>query len=45
MVAPIVQNIVVLFQSINTITDPDQRLREFGMGADRILEEAMGPLE
>ena len=45
MVAPIVQNIVVLFQEINAIPDPDRRLREFGMGADRILEEAMGPLE
>jgi hypothetical protein len=45
MVAPLIQNIVVLFQDINAITDPARRLREFGMGADRILEEAIGPLE
>jgi hypothetical protein len=45
MVAPLIQNIVVLFQDINAIPDPARRLREFGMGADRILEEAIGPLE
>ena len=45
LLAPVVQNIVALFQQINQLPDEDRRMREFGLGADRILEDAVGPLE
>ena len=44
VIAPVVQNIVQLFQQVNTIDDPDRRLLEFGLGADRILEQSAGNL-
>ena len=44
VIAPVVQNIVQLFQQVNTIEDPDRRLLEFGLGADRILEQSAGNL-
>ena len=45
MLAPVIHHIVALFQSINVYDDPAQLQQEFALGADRILEQAIGPFE
>lgn len=44
VLSPVVYNIVTMFQQINLIDDRDDRQREFAMGCDAILEQAVGPL-
>jgi hypothetical protein len=43
VLTPVVNNIVVLFNRVNDIEDPDQRRVEFGVGADAIIEQVNGP--
>ena len=45
MISPIVYNIVTMFQQVNLIEDKEQRQREFALGCDAILEQAVGSLE
>ena len=45
VLAPVIHHIVNLFQSINVYDDPARRQQEFALGADRILEQAIGPFE
>ena len=45
MISPIVYNIVTMFQQVNMLPDPEQRQRQFAIGCDEILEQAVGPLE
>lgn len=42
---PVIINMVNLFQTVNKIDDPRERVREFGVGADYILEQAVGQYE
>ena len=44
MISPVIYNIVQLFQQINIYEDVEQRQREFAVGCDVILEQAVGPL-
>jgi len=45
MLAPVIHHIVALFQQVNVYDDSDRRQQEFALGADRILEQAIGPFE
>lgn len=45
MVAPIIREMVVLFQQVNHFSDEEQRTKEFAIGADLILERVFGPLQ
>lgn len=45
MVAPIVREMVVLFQQINNFPDKDRRTKEFAVGADSILERVFGRIQ
>ena len=42
IVEPLVRQIVMLFQQVNVVDDEAKRLREFGLGADRIIEQSFG---
>ena len=44
-VSPIVYNIVTMFQQVNQYESAEQREREFAIGCDAILEQAVGPLD
>lgn len=44
MLTPVVYNIVQLFQQVNNYDDGEQRQKEFAVGCDQILEQAVGPL-
>jgi hypothetical protein len=45
VLAPVIHNIVALFQQVNVYDDADRRKREFGVGADRIIEQAVDQVE
>jgi hypothetical protein len=45
VLAPVVRNIVALFQQVNVYDDAERRKREFAVGADRIIEQAVGQIE
>ena len=42
IVEPLVRQIVTLFQQVNVGDDATRRLRDFGLGADRIIEQSFG---
>ena len=42
IVEPLVHQIVTLFQQVNNINDPTERLHDFGLGADKIIEDSFG---
>jgi len=41
-VEPLVRQIVTLFTQVNVVDDAKKRLRDFGLGADRIIEQSFG---
>ena len=45
MISPVIYNIVTMFQQVNLIEDRTERQREFALGCDAILEQAVGPLD
>ena len=42
IVEPLVRQIVTLFTQVNVVDDAKKRLRDFGLGADRIIEQSFG---
>ena len=45
MISPVIYNIVTMFQQVNLLEDREERQREFALGCDSILEQAVGPLD